>query len=173
MDRPDIVRGFNRFYTRRLRLLREGLLNGPLSLTEARVLFELVHREEPSATGIAAALDLDAGYLSRILESFARKGYVKKGPSREDRRHRSLSVTKAGLKLFESLNAKSHQQASDLLAGLSDADQSKLIDAMKTIENILEPKAAAPVTAAHASARRHWMDHASSRRSLCAGIWMG
>ena len=146
MDRPEIVRAFNRFYTKRINLLREGLLNSPLSLTEARVLFELAHRDSPTATGLAAELELDAGYLSRILEAFVRKGYVKRQPSGTDRRQRHLSLTAKGRKTFESIDRNSHQEAAAMLSKLSEPDQSKLIAAMKTIENILEPKAPAPYT---------------------------
>ena len=146
MDRPEIVRAFNRFYTKRINLLREGLLNSPLSLTEARVLFELAHRDSPTATGLAAELELDAGYLSRILEAFVRKGYVKRQPSGTDRRQRHLSLTAKGRKTFESIDRNSHQEAAAMLSKLSEPNQAKLIAAMKTIEDILEPKAAAPYT---------------------------
>jgi DNA-binding MarR family transcriptional regulator/GNAT superfamily N-acetyltransferase len=144
MDRPETVRAFNRFYTRQIHLLEEGILGSPLSLTEARVLFELANRENPTATDIATALSLDAGYLSRILQSFLRRGHLKKH-SAKDRRQRHLSLTKPGRKLFDTLNAKSHQEAAGMLAKLSASDQSKLIDAMKTIEAILEPKPPHPV----------------------------
>jgi DNA-binding MarR family transcriptional regulator len=72
MDRPEIVRSFNRFYTKQIHLLQEGVLDSPLSLTEARVLFELANRENPTATELGEALALDAGDLSRILDSFVR-----------------------------------------------------------------------------------------------------
>jgi DNA-binding MarR family transcriptional regulator/GNAT superfamily N-acetyltransferase len=144
MDRPEIVRAFNRFYTRQIHLLEEGILGSSLSLTEARVLFELANRENPTATDIAAELALDPGYLSRILQSFARRGHLKKH-SGKDRRQRHLSLTKPGRKLFDTLNAKSHQEAAAMLAKLSASDQSKLIDAMKSIENILELKPPQPV----------------------------
>jgi len=136
MDRPTLVRQFNRFYTRRFRLLQEGLLDSPLSLTEARVLFELA-QGEAAASNLATPLELDPGYLSRILDSFVRKGYVKKQTSNDDRRQRRLSLTKAGRTLFQSLNAKSQQQAAAMLAPLSESDQAKLITAMNTIEGIL------------------------------------
>ena len=141
MDRPSLVRQFNRFYTRRFRLLQEGLLDSPLSLTEARVLFELA-QGEAAASNLASALELDPGYLSRILDSFARKGYVKKQRSAEDKRQSRLFLTASGKKLFRSLDAKSQRQAAAVLAPLPDADQARLIAAMNTIQGILG--AAAP-----------------------------
>lgn len=145
MDRPELVRAFNRFYTRQIHLLQEGILDSPLSLTEARVLFELAHRENPTAKEIGAALGLDPGYLSRILDAFVRRGHVKKH-SGKDRRRRHLSLTPKGRKTFTVLDRKSHQETAAMLARLSECDQSRLIAAMNTIENILEPKPPAPVT---------------------------
>jgi DNA-binding MarR family transcriptional regulator/GNAT superfamily N-acetyltransferase len=136
MDRASLIRQFNRFYTRRFRLLQEGLLDSPLSLTEARVLFELA-QGEAAASALASALEIDPGYLSRILDSFVRKGYARRQASKEDRRQRRITLTKAGQKLFASLDAKSQQQAQALLAPLAEADQAKLIGAMRDIASIL------------------------------------
>ena len=159
MDRPETVRSFNRFYTRQIHLLQEGVQGSPFSLTEARVLFELRHREAPTATSICLELGLDAGYLSRILDGFVRKGLVKK-QSGADRRQRQLSLTKTGRKTFEDLNAKSTQEAAAMLDKLSEADQSKLIEAMKTIESILEPKPPQPVTLrTHRPGDIGWITH--------------
>ena len=159
MDRPEIVRAFNRFYTRQIHLLQEGILDSPLSLTEARVLFELAHRENPTAKEIGAALGLDAGYLSRILDAFVRRGHVKKH-SGKDRRERHLSLTSKGRKTFTNLDRKSHQETAAMLARLSESDQSRLIAAMNTIENILEPKPPAPVTLrSHRPGDIGWITH--------------
>jgi DNA-binding MarR family transcriptional regulator/GNAT superfamily N-acetyltransferase len=144
MDRPETVRAFNRFYTRQIHVLQERLLDTPFSLTEGRVLFELAHRENPTATDLTSDLELDPGYLSRILKAFVRRGYVKKQPSGSDRRQRHLSLTRTGRKTFESINAKAHQEAAAMLAQLSEPDQSQLIAAMKSIENILNPQPPAP-----------------------------
>jgi DNA-binding MarR family transcriptional regulator/GNAT superfamily N-acetyltransferase len=145
MNRPETVRAFNRFYTNQIHILQESILDSPLSLTEARVLFELAHCEQTTATGLSSKLGLDPGYLSRILDAFARKGYLKKQPG-NDRRQRHLKLTPAGRKAFQSIDAKSHQEAAAMLAKLSGPDQSQLIAAMKTIEHILEPKPPAPYT---------------------------
>ena len=145
MDRPETVRAFNRFYTHQIHLLQESILDSPLSLTEARVLFELAQSEQTTASALTAQLALDPGYLSRIVDAFARKGYIKKHPG-TDRRQRHLKLTPTGRKTFQSIDKKSHQEAAAMLAHLSEPDQSKLIAAMKSIENILDPKPPAPYT---------------------------
>ena len=159
MDRPEIVRAFNRFYTNQIHVLQESILDSPLSLTEARVLFELAHRQQTTATELTSDLALDPGYLSRILDAFVRKGYVKK-QSGDDRRQRHLSLTAAGRKAFHSIDAKSHREASAMLAKLSEPDQRKLIAAMKSIENILEPQPPAPyVLRSHRPGDIGWITH--------------
>src|ERR1700682_5496655 len=90
-ERIDIVRRFNRFYTRQIGVLHEGWLSSPFSLTEARVLYELAHREKSTATEVANELGLDAGYLSRILSGFEKCGLVEKTPSEEDGRQTLLA----------------------------------------------------------------------------------
>lgn len=159
MDRPETVRSFNRFYTKRIHILQEGILDSPLSLTEARVLFELAHRESPIATDLLTELGLDPGYLSRILEAFVRRGYVSKEPAL-DRRQRRLSLTRAGRRAFESLDRKSHQEAAAMLAKLSESDQSQLIASMKSIESILEPHPPAPyILRSHRPGDIGWITH--------------
>src|SRR5215210_1390429 len=98
--RIDAVRAFNRFYTRRIGVLEEGYLESPFSLVQARVLYELAHRSQPTATEIARDLGLDTGYLSRILRGFERSGLVSKSPSAHDGRRRLLSLTARGREAF-------------------------------------------------------------------------
>jgi DNA-binding MarR family transcriptional regulator/GNAT superfamily N-acetyltransferase len=159
MDRPETVRAFNRFYTRQIHLLQEGILDSQLSLTEARVLFELAHRSNPTAKDLASELALDGGYLSRILDNFIRNRYIKKETG-SDRRERHLSLTALGRKAFNSLDAKSHQEAAAMLAKLSESDQSQLIAAMKSIENILALKPPTPyVLRSHRPGDIGWITH--------------
>lgn len=159
MDRPETVRRFNRFYTRQIHLLQEGVLGSALSLTEARVVFELAHRDNTTATELCSALGLDPGYLSRILDAFVRRGIVKKH-SGADRRQRHLSLTKTGREMFGQLNARSHKEAAAMLAKLSEPEQAKLIEAMNTIESILDPKPPSPVQLrTHRPGDIGWMTH--------------
>jgi len=133
----DAVRSFNRFYTRQIGLLREGMLDSPFSLTEGRVLYELAHRESPTAAELARDLGLDAGYLSRILRRFEKRGYVSKKLSRIDGRRSHLLMTRAGRKAFAPLDRGASQEAAAMLGRLSAAEQGRLVGAMGTIEELI------------------------------------
>lgn len=133
----DAARRFNRFYTRQLGVLDEGLLESPYSLAQCRVLYEVAHRDEPTATEIGAALGLDAGYLSRILRGFERTRLVKRRTAPDDRRRSLLKLTRAGRKTFETLNARSQAQVEATLRRLEPESQQRLLAAMGTIEQIL------------------------------------
>jgi DNA-binding MarR family transcriptional regulator/GNAT superfamily N-acetyltransferase len=133
------MRRFNRFYTRQIGLLDEGLLNSPFSLTQVRTLYELANREQSTAAELCEALGLDAGYLSRILASFEHKGFIAKKESSDDARQRWLSLTRKGRKVFEPLNAQSDEQVGAILDKMSPAKQENLLQAMWMIESILAP----------------------------------
>src|SRR5579872_295664 len=135
--RVQAVRRFNRFYTQKIGVLHAGLLQSPFSLTEARVLYEIAHREKPTASEIARELGLDAGYLSRILRGFDRRGLVDRKPSQEDGRQYLLSLTEQGRAGFVLLDARSDDEVRALLSRLSGVEQDRLIEAMGTIEQLL------------------------------------
>jgi DNA-binding MarR family transcriptional regulator/N-acetylglutamate synthase-like GNAT family acetyltransferase len=137
-QRTDAVRRFNRFYTRQIGLLQEGLLDTPFSLTEARVLYELAHRDKSTAADIGSELGLDAGYLSRILENFEKRKLVEKTPSEIDRRQSFLTLTKQGRKIFAPLEARSKAQVAAMLATLPEGGRRRLIGAMETVQGLLE-----------------------------------
>src|ERR1700722_4581168 len=94
--RTEAVRAFNRFYTRRIGVVQEGYLQSRFSLTEARVLYELAQTDGLTASQIGAVLDLDAGYLSRMLRRFEQDGLLTRGASEADKRANILSLTDAG-----------------------------------------------------------------------------
>ena len=133
----DAVRHFNRFYTNQIGVLSEGLLETPFSLTEARVIYELAQRGSATASELANELRLDPGYLSRIVRKFEQHRLITKKSSDADARQSVLSLTARGRKEFESLNQLSRSQVKEILTDLSPLDQSRLLGAMRTIEELL------------------------------------
>lgn len=136
-QRVAAVRRFNRFYTRQIGLLQEVLLRSPFSLTEARVLYELAHHEKATATGLAEELGLDAGYLSRILNGFQKRGLIDKQASETDGRQSLLWLAEQGKEAFARLNADSQHEIEMMLDKLSNEEQNRMIKAMHTIEDLL------------------------------------
>jgi len=139
-SRVATVRRFNRFYTRQIGLLNEGMLESPFSLTEVRALYELAHREHPTAADLCKELGLDAGYASRILRNFEKRGLIEKKNSSRDARQSLLNLTRKGRKVFEPLESRSDAQVSRMLNMLSPAKQGNLIHVMRTIESLLDPR---------------------------------
>lgn len=137
----DAVRRFNRFYTRRIGVLRGGLLGTAFSLPEARVLYELGARGECTATGLGRDLDLDPGYLSRLLQGLRRRGLVQARSSREDARARVLSLTAKGRKSYAILDARSRDEMSAMLQPLSEPERARLVGAMEAVASLLEKEA--------------------------------
>ena len=138
------IRGFNRFYTQRIGVL-DPYLGSEFSLTEVRVLYELAHRDQPTATELGRDLSLDAGYLSRILRRFESKGWLARVPSPADARQSVLRLTEAGHAAFAPLQQKSRDEAAALLAPVPAHERQQLIDAMARIERTLDPAAAPAV----------------------------
>lgn len=135
----DAVRRFNRFYTRQIGVLEDGLYRSEFSLTEARVLFELAHRDGLTASALAGDLGLDEGYLSRMLKKFERRGLIERQPAADDGRRFHLGLTEAGRRAFEPLNRAARDLVADLLARLSLDEREKLTAAMGTIQRLLGP----------------------------------
>ncbi|MBI1879219.1 MAG: MarR family transcriptional regulator [Chloroflexi bacterium] len=136
-QRIGAVRRFNRFYTKQIGLLNEGLLRSPFSLTEARVIYELAHHEKTTATELGHELGLDAGHLSRILQGFKKRDLIDKQPSETDGRQSLLRLTESGEEAFATLNARSHNEIEAMLNMLSPEAQNRLVEAMRTIEGLL------------------------------------
>jgi len=141
------VRAFNRFYTAKLGVLEQQLLNSPYSLTEARILYELAHRARPTATAIGAELGLDPGYLSRILQSFDESGLISRTASPADRRQVLLALTAKGRAAIAKLDRASHDEVKAMLRSLAAGDAARLQQAMATIRRLLgEPGQPHPAT---------------------------
>ena len=142
--RVTAIRRFNRFYTGAIGALHEGLLQSRFSLTEARVLYELAQRAGVTATELGRELDLDSGYLSRILQRFEREGLIVRALSEVDRRQSLMSLTAAGREAFAPLDARSREEVGARLAALSEPAQASLVGAMQQIEALLGARGAAP-----------------------------
>jgi DNA-binding MarR family transcriptional regulator/N-acetylglutamate synthase-like GNAT family acetyltransferase len=140
MVRPSTVtavRRFNRFYTRHIGVLRKTYLDSPYSLGEMRVLYELAHADALTASDIARILDLDAGYLSRLLRNFEKRGLISRKTSTTDARQSHLALTARGRKLFAPMEQRSQSHAAAMLEKLDSAQQVQIVAAMDSIEMLL------------------------------------
>ena len=137
-DRALTVRRFNRFYTRLMGLLHEHLLASAFSLTEVRILYELAHRPALTASDLCRELGLDAGYLSRVIAGFEKKGLVEKTRSPADGRVTQLELTEAGRATFQPLEDASQREVVAMLEKLSVPEQRQLVSAMGEIESLLQ-----------------------------------
>lgn len=157
----DAVRGFNRFYTRQIGVLREGLLQSPFSLTEARVLYEIARRPQPTATELCQELGLDAGYLSRILSKFEKSGLVSRSASRSDGRRILLKLSAKGRRTFATLDIRQRGEVASMLRPISPAGQSELVQAMQRIESLLGGRSESRpyVLRAHQPGDMGWVIH--------------
>lgn len=138
------VRRFSRFYTRRMGLLHEGLLGGPLSLPEGRLVYELSQRGTSSAKDLGTELDLDSGYLSRLLRGLEERGIILKRPSPEDGRQLLLSLTEAGQEAFNRIDARSREEVGAILGRLSPDQRRRLASALAEAEQLLGGAAPEP-----------------------------
>jgi len=157
-----IVRGFNRFYTRQIGILQKGYLNSQFSLADVRVLYELAHRKKPTATEISGALGLDAGYLSRILLGFEKHGLIARIPSAADARQNYLSLTRKGQAAFSRLDRKSHAEIVAMLGKLTSPGRQRVVEAMRTIEEVLEAqpgRKASYILRSHQPGDMGWVIH--------------
>lgn len=137
-DATAAIRDFNRFYTRQIGLLDQGFLGSAFTLTEVRVLYELAHRDSPTATEIARELSLDAGYLSRLLKKLERQGHLARGRDAADARQRPLRLTTPGRRVFDRLDQASGEHISAMISGLTPAQISELVGSMRSVRRCLQ-----------------------------------
>jgi DNA-binding MarR family transcriptional regulator/GNAT superfamily N-acetyltransferase len=135
-QRVQAVRRFNRFYTRQIGVVG-SYLDSAFSLAQVRVLYELAHREKPTAAEIGRDLNLDPGYLSRILNGFLAHGLLRRRAAKDDGRRQLLTLTARGEEVFAGLDARSSKDMRKLLDPLDDAQQTELLEAMASIERLL------------------------------------
>jgi DNA-binding MarR family transcriptional regulator/GNAT superfamily N-acetyltransferase len=150
-------RRFNRMYTRFIGTLNEGLLDSEFGLAEARVLYELANRNLPSASEIAEELGLDAGYLSRMLRGFEKKGLLRKKVSDRDGRSATLQLTARGRAAFKTLNALSDKQAKAILFGVAADARTEMLRSMEIIEGVLVPTKRSIVLRPHRIGDMGWV----------------
>jgi DNA-binding MarR family transcriptional regulator/GNAT superfamily N-acetyltransferase len=137
-ERIDALRRFNRFYTRRIGLLHEGLLDSPFSLTQSRVLYELAQRNDLSAAQLSRELGLDPGYLSRLLRGFESRGLVKRARADADARRSLLALTRAGRAAYAPLERRAQLDGAAALAKLSQSQQRALCAAFDQVRRLLD-----------------------------------
>jgi len=166
-DRIASIRRFNRFFTRKLGVLREGLLHSTYSLSESRIIYEIANRDNLIAAELSKELGLDAGYLSRILDRLEQQGLIQKVHSELDARQRFLQLTKEGEKAFKLLDDRSREEISEMLSRLSEQDQEQLLQAMHTVQQVLgeELKYSEPyVLRQHEPGDMGWVIHMHGRQ---------
>jgi DNA-binding MarR family transcriptional regulator/predicted GNAT family N-acyltransferase len=138
------VRGFSRFYTRKLGIIEPKLLDSPWTLQEARIIYEIAQRPGCTATDLGRALGLDAGFLSRTLQALQRRQIVARKASKADRRASEIALTAKGRTAFTALDSRSRREVATLLGQLDETERAAVVDAMTVIEHALEPLAQRP-----------------------------
>jgi len=136
----DAARRFNRFYTKQIGLLNDRLLQTPYTLTEGRLMFEIAHQPEVTASDLSRDLGLDPGYLSRTLRKLERKGLIDRTASQSDGRRQNLSLSKSGQEALADIDTTASREVGAMLAALPAADRSRMVDAMTTIETVLDKR---------------------------------
>src|SRR6266478_1020933 len=155
----DAVRRFNRFYTRRIGVLRAGLLGSPYRLTEARLLYELAQGGQATASALGRDLGLDLGYLSRLLQGLKRRGLVRARRAAHDGRQSLLALTAKGRQAFAVLDSRSREATGAMLAPLPEHDRERLVGAMRTVEGLLSNKRGEITLRRHRPGDMGWVVH--------------
>ena len=159
----NAVRRFNRFYTRRIGALQQGYMGSQFPLPQCRVLYEIGQRGECTASELGANLDLDLGYLSRLLQSLKRQGVVQGEAAKEDARRVRLSLTPKGRKAYQQLDGRSRELVAGMLGELPAPEQARLVGALEAVESVLEKKQSEITLRAHRPGDMGWVVQAHGR----------
>ena len=133
------IRAFNRFYTNIISIIDQDAMNSGFSLAEARVLFEIKRSQPCPATKVKGQLNIDEGYLSRIVNKFVHNGWVDRAPAAHDKRQRHLVLSVEGEKQYQRIDQHANQSAMNMTAHLDDELLSHLLSSMEHIEQLLNP----------------------------------
>jgi len=154
----DAVRRFNRFYTRRIGVLKPGMVGSPYTLPEARVLYELGQAPSLTATAVGRALGMDLGYLSRLVQGLKRRSLLQAQRAPHDGRHSLLSLSEKGRKAYTLINSRSRDEMGAMLAPLQPGERERLVAAMRIVETVLgEASAGEIVLRAHRPGDMGWV----------------
>ncbi|HEX7053395.1 MAG TPA: helix-turn-helix domain-containing GNAT family N-acetyltransferase [Burkholderiales bacterium] len=134
----EAIRAFNRFYTRRIGVLKPAMVGSPYTLPEARVLYALGRDGESTATALGRELSLDLGYLSRLLQGLKRRGLLRTRRAAHDARRQRLTLTARGRRAFTLLDTRSRDEMAAMIAPLGGAARERLVSAMRTVQSLLE-----------------------------------
>jgi DNA-binding MarR family transcriptional regulator/GNAT superfamily N-acetyltransferase len=165
-DHTEAVRGFNRFYTSRIGIIPEDYLGSRYTLAEARVIYELGrlgHDGESTATELGRELELDLGYLSRLLQALKQRGLIRGERSPSDGRRSALTLTPKGRKSYLALDARSRKEIGGMLSPLPESDRSRLVGAMRTVEALLKNEKAQIELRGHRPGDMGWVVHSHGK----------
>jgi DNA-binding MarR family transcriptional regulator/N-acetylglutamate synthase-like GNAT family acetyltransferase len=137
-----VIRAFNRFYTRQIGLLEDGLLHSPFTLVQARLIYEIATRGGLAASDLSADLGMDAGLLSRMLKTLVAEGIVERLVSDADQRRAELRLTERGHAAFAQLDAASAQSIAAWLSAQSDEECQRIVAAMAELRRLIERRPA-------------------------------
>ncbi|AXJ96601.1 MarR family transcriptional regulator [Sphingomonas sp. FARSPH] len=146
MEDADVaaIRRFNRFYTRTIGALDARFLGTEATLPEARLLFEIATREPVTASVLQDTLGMDAGYLSRLVARFEKRGWIVRARREDDARARDLRLTAAGREAFAVVDKRQSRAVGDLLGTVEGQARRDLIEALTRARLLLEPSSGGP-----------------------------
>ena len=131
------IRSFNRFYTSHLDILNQSYLNSNYTLTEVRIIHEISEAEQITAQEICEILNLDKGYVSRILKHFLKDDIIEKISSQQDKRAFNIKLTVSGNALLKNLSNIVNKQTESKIEKLTNLEKERLVNSMQVVKKLL------------------------------------